>query len=240
MTLAQPTRTATSRPARRRGRARGGNAMLEDSDARGARGAEPGAVAAGAETEDRELVARLRRGEAAAGEELVRRTYRRTYAALIKLCGDAELASDLTQEAYRRAWAGLDGFRGDASFATWMYRIAYTTFLNHLRRPQSVQTGLPDDIEQRPDAGPGPRRQAQSEQEASRLRRAVAALPEGQRLAVSACFWGDVPVREIARLEGVTPVAIRKRIRAALAALAETLGTVPDAGPPAADGRVGS
>lgn len=195
---------------------------------------------------DLELVERLRQGEAAAGEELVRRTYRRTYATLVKSCGDADLASDLTQEAYRRAWAGLDGFRGDASFATWMYRIAYTTFLNHLRRPQSVQTGLPEDVEQIEEAGPGPRRQAQDQQEAARLRRAVAGLPDGQRLAVSACFWGDVPVREIARLEGVTAVAIRKRIRAALAALAETLGPMGEArvaasgGLPATGRRAGS
>lgn len=181
--------------------------------------------------QDRELVERLREGEAAAGEELVRRTYRRTYAALVKLCGDADLASDLTQEAYRRAWAGLDTFRGEASFATWMYRIAYTTFLNHLRRPQRVQSGLPDDVEQTPESAPGPRQQAQTAQEAARLRNAVAALPDGQRLAVSACFWGDVPVVEIARLEGVTAVAIRKRIRTALAALAKTLGAVPDGSP---------
>lgn len=179
------------------------------------------------EETDLGLVRRLRQGEAAAGEELVRRSYRRTYAALVKLCGDADLASDLTQEAYRRAWAGLDGFRGDAAFATWMYRIAFTTFLNHQRRPQRVRTGLPDDVEQMPESSPGPRRRAQEEQEGARLRRAVAALPEGQRLAVSACFWGEVPVREIARLEGVTAVAIRKRIRSALAALAETLGGVP-------------
>lgn len=240
MTLAQPTRT-TARPVGRRGRApggeaMGGNAMSEGADRRDEQ-AIPAPERAGA---DRALVERLRGGDAAAGEELVRRSYRRTYAALVKLCGDADLASDLTQEAYRRAWAGLDGFRGEASFATWMYRIAYTTFLNHLRRPQSVQTGLPDDVDQTPDAGPGPGLKAQSEQEASRLRRAVAALPEGQRLAVSACFWGDVPVREIARLEGVTTVAIRKRIRSALAALAESLGNAPDVGASPVGGRVGS
>ena len=236
MTLAQETCGATSRPAVRRAREREGTAMGNETETCQTTPEGVGDEAA----DETQLVARLRKGDAAAGELLVRRTYRRTYAALVKLCGDADLASDLTQEAYRRAWAGLESFRGDASFATWMYRIAYTTFLNHLRRPQSVQAGLPDDVEQMPASAPGPRRQAQDQQEAARLRRAVASLPDRQRLAVSACFWGDVPIREIARLEGVTTVAIRKRIRKALEALSDSLGAAPDLDASAASGRVGS
>ncbi|MFY9826173.1 MAG: sigma factor-like helix-turn-helix DNA-binding protein, partial [Thermoanaerobaculia bacterium] len=57
-----------------------------------------------------------------------------------------------------------------------------------------------------------------------RLRRAVLALPEELRFTVTALFWGDLPVKEIARQEGVTTVAIRKRLKRALARLAQALG----------------
>jgi DNA-directed RNA polymerase specialized sigma24 family protein len=41
---------------------------------------------------------------------------------------------------------------------------------------------------------------------------------------VTALFWGDLPVKEVARQEGVTTVAIRKRLKKALQILARTLG----------------
>jgi DNA-directed RNA polymerase specialized sigma24 family protein len=61
------------------------------------------------------------------------------------------------------------------------------------------------------------------EQRDERLRRAVMALPADLRDTVAARFWGELPVREIARSEGVTGAAIRKRLARATALLAEML-----------------
>ena len=58
------------------------------------------------------------------------------------------------------------------------------------------------------------------------LRRAVLALPEDLRRTVTASFWGELAVKEVAREEGVTPVAIRKRLKKALRMLALTLEEV--------------
>ena len=60
-------------------------------------------------------------------------------------------------------------------------------------------------------------------QEAHLLRRAVLDLPETLRLTVTACYWGEVPVREIARLEGITQPAVRKRLKRALKILGHTM-----------------
>lgn len=48
--------------------------------------------------------------------------------------GNAALADDLAQETFIRAWRALADFRGEASFRTWLYRIAYRCFLSELRR----------------------------------------------------------------------------------------------------------
>ena len=49
------------------------------------------------------------------------------------------------------------------------------------------------------------------------------ALPEELRYTVTAVFWGDLPVKEIARQEGITPVGIRKRLKKAFRLLALAL-----------------
>jgi len=89
-------------------------------------------------SEERKLLTAIRAGDAAAAEELVERTYSAVFASIYRLCGDRDLAADLTQETYQKAWGALSGFDGRSQLFTWLYRIAYTTFLNHIRRPRRM------------------------------------------------------------------------------------------------------
>lgn len=178
----------------------------------------------GPDGEEGRLLSALAAGDRGAAERLVERTYRGVYALLQRLCGDPDLAADLTQETYRKAWDALPGFDRRAQFSTWLFRIAYNTFLNHLRRPRRL---VPLEAEHEaavPDPAPAADETVGQAAAGDRLRRAVLALPEELRFTVTALFWGDLPVKEVARQEGVTTVAIRKRLKKALQMLALTLG----------------
>lgn len=173
------------------------------------------------------LTRRLAQGEREAAERLVDLTYRRTYGLLVRLCnGDADTAAELTQEAYRKAWAALGSFDGRARFSTWLYRIAYTTFLNHARRPRVLQPWEEDLAETATNPGPSPEQQAGASEAAARLRRAVLGLPEELRFCVAARYWAELPTAEIALAEGVSEVAVRKRLRKAHRLLADALAEV--------------
>lgn len=173
--------------------------------------------------EEGRLLAAIRGGDRTAAEELVERTYSAVYASLFRLCGEGDLAADLTQETYRKAWEALDGFDGRSQFFTWLYRIAYTTFLNHIRRPRRItsleEAGAPDPRDESPAAD----EMLSDREEGERLRGAVMTLPEDLRFTVTAHFWGGLPVKEIARIENITSVAIRKRLRKAFSILESAL-----------------
>lgn len=170
-------------------------------------------------TDEPNLLAAIRAGDAAAAEQLVDRTYAAVFASVCRLCGDRDLAADLTQETYQKAWAALPRFDGRSQLFTWLYRIAYTTFLNHIRRPRRV-TSLdePDAVVVRDERPMADEVLAES-QEAERLRNAVMQLPEDLRFTVTAHFWGGLPVKEIAQIEEITTVAIRKRLHRAFTIL---------------------
>jgi len=174
-------------------------------------------------SEERTLLQAIREGNRAAAEELVDRTYSAVYASIYRLCGDADLAADLTQETYQKAWAALKGFDGRSQLFTWLYRIAYTTFLNHVRRPRRM-TSLdePDAIDVR-DERPRVDDLLADAEEAERLRKAVMQLPEDLRFTVTAHFWGGLSVKEIAEIEEITTVAIRKRLHRAFSILEASL-----------------
>lgn len=175
-----------------------------------------------------ELLARARAGDRAAAERLVEVTYGRVFGLLCRLAGDRDRAADLTQEVYRKAWAALPEFRGDSRVSTWLHRIAFTTFLKS-RRPalRLVQPDPDDPPLDPPDPGPGPEAEASGAERAERLRRAVADLPEPLRGTVAAHYFSELPVAEIARAEGITPVAVRKRLAKACRRLAAALEETP-------------
>jgi RNA polymerase sigma-70 factor, ECF subfamily len=183
-------------------------------------------VAAGMDPspDERALLAGLRAGDRAAAEALVDRTYRLIFALVCRLSGgDRELAADLTQETYRRAWQALGGFDGRSQLSTWLYRIATNLFLNHVRRPRLLTPLDEHHAEVLPDRAARQDEEAIAAQEQERLRAAVLQLPPAQRFPLVAHFWAEVPVREIAAGEGITEVAIRKRLRKAFGILRRAL-----------------
>jgi RNA polymerase sigma-70 factor (ECF subfamily) len=80
-----------------------------------------------------EFIERLKRGEAAAFEELVSERSAEIYGLLFRLTENSEEARDLTQETFLRAFQSIGRFRGEADLKTWMYRIAINQARNRWR-----------------------------------------------------------------------------------------------------------
>jgi RNA polymerase sigma-70 factor (ECF subfamily) len=102
---------------------------------------------------ENQFLEKLRRGEAAAFEQLVAEHSSDVYALLFRLTSDAEEARDLTQETFLRTYQNIDRFRGDASLKTWIYRIAINQARNRWRwwkrRKRDVTISLDATDEQR-------------------------------------------------------------------------------------------
>jgi RNA polymerase sigma-70 factor (ECF subfamily) len=92
--------------------------------------AAPVGLRASAETE---FIERLKRGEAAAFEELVAERSGEIYGLLFRMTENGEEARDLTQETFLRAFQSIGRFRGDADLRTWIYRIAINQARNRWR-----------------------------------------------------------------------------------------------------------
>ena len=162
--------------------------------------------------DERELVQLARRGDRSAAGELVELTYGSVFASLYRMCGDSDLASDLTQDTYRKAWEAFSEFDGRSKLFTWLYRIAWTTFLNHVRRPARVVSIEDAGRQEFRDPAIGADEVAATNEASERLRLAVLKLPDDLRFTVTAHYWGELSVKEIAEAEGITTVAIRKRL----------------------------
>src|SRR5215470_13433990 len=91
---------------------------------------------------DEEIVERVKAGDTALYEIIMRRYNQRLYRVTVAILRDGAEAEDVVQDAYVRAYQHLDQFAGQAAFSTWLTRIAVHEALRrlHLRgRNQQMQ-----------------------------------------------------------------------------------------------------
>ncbi|MDE7335903.1 MAG: RNA polymerase sigma factor [Muribaculaceae bacterium] len=54
-------------------------------------------------------------------------------------CGNTDMADDLAQDSLMKAYIALDSFRSQCLFKTWIFRIAYTTFISSRRAVRPLE-----------------------------------------------------------------------------------------------------
>ncbi len=90
-------------------------------------------------SDEADLVARARDGDAIAFERLFERYHAPILNYLHRMVGDRALAEDLTQDSFVKAYRALPGTRPDLAFKAWLYRIATNTAISHLRRKKLIR-----------------------------------------------------------------------------------------------------
>src|SRR5450432_4874209 len=91
-------------------------------------------LAAWAGIPDDEVVERVRAGETALYEILMRRYNQRLYRIARSILRNDVDAEDVMQEAYVRAYEHLNQFASEAKFSTWLTKIAVYEALGRLRQ----------------------------------------------------------------------------------------------------------
>jgi len=83
---------------------------------------------------DEMTLARARRGDMGACEQIYRKFQRPAYSVAFRICQCRELSRDVTQEAFITAFGKLRQFRGDAPFWGWLRRVVVNHTISALRK----------------------------------------------------------------------------------------------------------
>jgi RNA polymerase sigma-70 factor (ECF subfamily) len=146
-------------------------------------------VAAAKGMTDELVVERVKAGDTALYEIIMRRYNQRLYRVASAILRDGVEAEDVMQDAYVRAYQHLNQFAGNSSFSTWLTRIAVNESLRRLRlrkRISQLDEFDPDDeslmnvVEMSPD----PEQRASSTETTQILEQAILDLPYQFRTVV--------------------------------------------------------
>ena len=156
-------------------------------------------------------------------ESLLRAHRSRIRGVCLRYTDNAADAEDLVQEAFLRAYRGLPTFRGESRFSTWLYRITVNVCLNWIASRTPRAEAISDELEIE-DPGPSPSTQLEDHQAAAGVRRAVARLPERQRMTLVLRMYGDLSHREISEIMGGSVGTAKANLFFALKNLKKILG----------------
>jgi RNA polymerase sigma-70 factor (ECF subfamily) len=178
-----------------------------------------------------DLVARSQRGDTDAYDQLVGAYQHRIFALAYRITGNREDAWDAAQEAFLKAYRNLRAFHGRAAFSTWLHRIAVNAAIDVVRRrpphpPVSIDLPLTtlDD----------PADEAMRKDVQQRVHRAIAGLPNEQRVVIALRDLQGLRYDEIAAVLRVPVGTVRSRISRAREALRVMLA---DLAPASGEGR---
>lgn len=183
-----------------------------------------------------EAVERFQTEEGRGREEAFRALFRTYFPAVRRFFARKGLAAedqlDLAQETFLRVYEGLGSFRGEARFDTWMYRIASTTYLKHLRRGRAGKRSGEEIAEEAlEDSGrtlftepPGQLTDLLAGERRRRLVDAVALLPDQQRRSLLLYVQQGLKYREIAVVMQLSIQTIKAHLFQARQRLRRELG----------------
>jgi RNA polymerase sigma-70 factor, ECF subfamily len=143
----------------------------------------PGASARAADVAwtDEEVVARVRAGDTAMYEVLMRRHNRTVYRVVRSILRDADDVEDVMQQAYVSAYAKLDQFRSDARFSTWLVSVALNEARGRLRKRTLRALSDAANAEPPPEAPTTPESEVAMREYVALVERAVERLPTPYR-----------------------------------------------------------
>lgn len=181
---------------------------------------------------DAEIVRRVRAGDKALFEVLMRRHNQRIYRAARAVLNDEAEVEDVMQQAYINAFLHLHQFEERAQFSTWLTRIALNeAFARRQKRRAKESTAAPvEDVagtvmETMPSPQADPEHQAYAQELRQLLEDAIDALPEGYRTVFVLRDVEGLSTSETGADLGLGDEAVKTRLHRARAMIRRHMST---------------
>ena len=179
--------------------------------------------------DEKKLIADLQRESTApqAFELLMRIFSEPLYWQIRKMVYDHDDANDLLQNVFMKAWTNIHNFRGDAKLSTWLFKIAVNESINFINREKSRQAVSPDSEDasfllNNLEAD----EYFDGEELHKELLKAIAALPEKQRLVFNMRYFDEMKYEDISEILGTSVGALKASYHHAMKKVSEAISAI--------------
>lgn len=158
-----------------------------------------------------ELDARLRNPATCreAFGEVIKQYSEKLYWQIRRMVQNHDDANDLLQTTFMKAWQNIENFRGDAKLSTWLHKIAINESLTFLERERKRKNLSLDDEETYLVNAIEADTEIDGDALKLELRKAIAKLPEKQRIVFNMRYYDETPYEEMSQILGTSTGALK-------------------------------
>lgn len=179
---------------------------------------------------EKALISRVKEGERAAFDELVKSHRNKGFAIAYSMVGNPEDAKDVLQEAFIRVYLNIKSFREQSKFSTWFYRVVVNCALDFLRRRKSMYKIFTQPIvdeegneKEAPDIRYEPSKIVLTQELSQRLDDCIDELPKMQKACFVLKHQDGFANQEIAEILGCSLSTVKVHLFRAVRALQDKL-----------------
>jgi RNA polymerase sigma-70 factor (ECF subfamily) len=177
--------------------------------------------------EDRIILEQVLAGQKELFRLLVKRYEQAVYGMGIGFFHNREDASDFTQEVFLKVYQNLSKFEGRSRFSTWLYKIAYNTGLNHVKRKKDYQSLVEEEAIPDKDT---PEKKVLRVFIKDSILEALKDLPGRFRACVDLFFFYDCSLKEIEAITGYPVNTVKSHVFRAKKLLRDKLEGITEGG----------
>jgi len=165
-------------------------------------------------TNDQVYINKILDGDTNAFTTLVDRYKDLVYTLALRMMKNKEEAEEVSQDSFIKAYKSLNRFKGDSKFSTWIYRVAYNTCLDRLKKNKRQQQTVTIDeyTEHQVKTIDNALDKIETQEKQQAIKDCLELLPSEDSFLLTLYYFEELSLDEISKIVGLKPNNVKVKI----------------------------
>ena len=165
-------------------------------------------------TNDQVYIDQILNGDANAFTVLVERYKDLVFTLALRMMKHREEAEEVAQDTFVKMYKSLHKFKGDSKFSTWIYRVAYNTCLDRLKKNKRYQSTVTIDeyTEHQVKTIDNALDKIEAQEREEAIKKCLDILPPEDSFLLTLYYYEEQSLDEIAKVVGLKPNNVKVKL----------------------------
>jgi RNA polymerase sigma-70 factor (ECF subfamily) len=163
---------------------------------------------------DQHYINLILNGDANAFHILVDRYKDLVYSLSLRMLKNREEAEEVSQDTFIKVFKSLPRFKGDSKFSTWIYKIAYNTCLDRLKKNKKFYNDVPIDefTEHQVKTIDDALENLEAKEREQAIQDCMSLLPSEDGFLLTLYYYEEQSLDDISKVMGLTPNNVKVKL----------------------------
>lgn len=165
-------------------------------------------------TNDQVYINKILNGDTNAFTVLVDRYKDLVFTLALRMVKNREEAEEVSQDTFIKVYKSLNRFKGDSKFSTWIYRVAYNTCLDRLKKNkrQEYTVAIDEYTEHQVKTLENALDALEEQEKQLAIKKCLEMLPSEDSFILTLYYFEELSLDEISKITGLKPNNVKVKL----------------------------